>query len=412
MANIEYKESRLDNGLKVITSTNNCSDVVNVDLVMRAGARYESDDESGCAHMLEHMLLKGTTKMPGSTDIYNAIEKRGAFLNALTNIENISIKSQVVTQQNDFILELIADMLFNSLIDPTTLENEKKVVSEEIRRAEQDGDKMVRIKSLEYFFEGHPIAKMIPGSTEGVNEITETKLKNYKKNTFTPSQSALVTTGNIAHEDVVKLAEKYFSNWVNSQKNTVVSSEPSVSKEKQVFFEFPSKQSFVYICYPTRGISDLKEFAALELIAGFVGEGSASLLSKELRSKEGLVYGQTTFNTPYTDAGIFEIKTSTTKPKEVIEIILNGVNNFSESINEETILDIKNKKIAQFKRVNSNPSSEISFLDRFFVLLDRMLTPEEYISMLEEVKLEDIKSVAAKYLTREQALVAVLGPKE
>ncbi len=148
------------------------------------------------------------------------------------------------------------------------------------------------------------------------------------------------------------------------------------------------------------------------MVAGFVGEGNASLLSKELRSKKGLIYSQSTFNTSYIDAGIFEIKTATGKPKEATDIILNILSNFSESLNEETLQDIKNRKINQFERLISNPSSEISFLDRFFVLLNRLLTPNDYVSMLNKVTLEDIKNVAGKYLTKEQALVAVLGPKE
>lgn len=411
MAHIEYKESKLKNGLCVITSTNDCSGVVNIDLVMRAGSRYESTDESGHAHMLEHMLLKGTTDRPGNTDIHDSAEKNGAYLNALTNIENVSIKSQIVTEQKEFMFELIDDVLVNSIIDPVTLENEKKVVIEEIKKAEQDGDRMVRIKALEGFFNGHPIAKMVPGTKDGINEISYSKLKDYKKRTFIPSQSSLITTGNLSHEDVLELFKKYFSNWgEGQQKNDIVAFEPEVPKKKYSFYEFPSKQSFIFICYSNKGISDLKEFAALELIAGLVGEGNASLLSKELRSKEGLIYSQLTLNTSYIDTGIFEIKTTSGKPKEVTDIILNSLDNLSKSLNEEILKDIKNRKIKQFRRVMSNPSSEISFLGRFFVLLNRLLTPDDYATMLNEVTLEDVKNAADKYLTKEYALVAVLGP--
>jgi predicted Zn-dependent peptidase len=412
MANINYEESKLENGLRIITSTNDCSGVVNIDLVVKAGARYESDGESGYAHMLEHMLLKGTAKMPGNTDIYDSVEKNGAFLNALTNVENVSIKSQVVTEQSEFMFELIDDVLINSTIDPVTLENEKKVVIEEIKRADQDGERVLRMKALKGFFGGHPMARIVPGTKDTVNEMSDSKLKDYRERTFIPSQSALITTGNLSHERALELSKKYFSDWNGEQKDNVALFEPEVTKEKYVFYEFPSKQSFIYICYPTKGVSDLKEFAALELVAGFVGEGSASLLSKELRSKEGLVYSQLTLNTSYVDAGIFEIRTATSKPKEATDIIVDIVNGCSKSINEEILQEIKNKKIAQFKRIISNPSSEISFLGRFFVLLNRMLTPAEYISMLSEVTIEDIKNAAEKYLTKEQALVAVLGPKE
>ena len=413
MANVNYKDGQLKNGLRIITSTNDCSDVINIDLVIRAGSRHEAEAESGYAHMLEHMLLKGTINRPGNTDIYETAEKNGAFLNASTNVESVSIKSQIVKKQKEFMFELIDDILINSIIDPTTLENEKGVVIEEIKRAEQDADRMIRIKALESFFSGHPIAKMVPGTEESIKGMSDLKLKDYKKRTFMPSRAALVTTGNLSHEEALELSNKYFLNWsARQEQKDAALFEPEVAREKYVFYEFPSKQSFVYICYLNKGISNLKEFTALELITGFVGEGSASLLHKELRSKEGLIYNQSTFNTAYVDSGVFEIKTATSKPKEVIDITLNILNNFYKSIDEETLQEIKNKKINLFKRSISNPTAEISFLDRFFVLLDRLFKPDDYISMLNEVTLEDVNNVAKKYLTKDRALVAVLGPKE
>ena len=125
----QYKETILANGLRVISNELD-SPISTIDIWIKAGSRYEDKDQLGYAHILEHMLLKGTKTRPTSFDFRVAMDRVGAISNAMTYSEFSRFFVQVASDYQDLMFELLADALLNALVDPTVLENEKKVIIE------------------------------------------------------------------------------------------------------------------------------------------------------------------------------------------------------------------------------------------------------------------------------------------
>ena len=135
-----YKESTLENGLRVFTYEDTSIPVIDIKLVFKAGSRYEESHQKGYAHILEHMLLRGTIKRPSPILISKELDNRGGSRGASTNKEALTITMQAADNYLEDLLELLSDMLLNSLIDSSVLENEKRVIIEEFKKTFDNTD--------------------------------------------------------------------------------------------------------------------------------------------------------------------------------------------------------------------------------------------------------------------------------
>ena len=404
-----YNEINLENGLKVLTAEDASLPTANILLVSRAGSRYEKDDESGYAHILEHMLLKGTAKRPSPMAISKEIDDRGGYKNAATNREFLTINLEIDNIYAENAIELLSDMLFNSLFDLATLENEKKVILEELRKSDDNPASYFSRFSFEKIFGAHPLSHNILGDNKTISEATKEKLIEYKKNFITPDRSAIIIAGNIAHDKAVELARKYFGKWRESgQALTPATIEPNPSKK--YFIQKTANQTFIAFNFHTG--NSLKESMALELIQNFLSFGGSSVLQERIRHREGLVYGISANNMFFTDTGLFSINTSASKPAEVIKSVSDIIAELPKLFSEDKLAEIKTRTIGALNRNIANPKYKIASLMVGFITRSELFTPEKYISEINGVSYGDISEVIKKYLTPDKMIITAMGEKD
>ena len=406
----KYNESVLPNGLKIITSENSNSEIVTLSIWVRAGSRYETQEQLGYAHILEHALFLGTKKYPTSFIAGRAIDSVGALSNANTSPERIRIFIEVTKKHLEKMFELLSDMVLNPVMDSKVLENEKEVILQELYRQKDNYQKYLWKLSYEKFFLGHPLSQDPLGNEISIKSATPDKLFDYHKKFFTPDRAAIVSTGGLTYEKILELAKKYFGYLPKSEKVADNFQEPHF--KKGFFFEkAPSKQTRVIFQYGNSKCN-IEESIALEILINYLSYGDSSVLTQEIRTKRGLAYSVSAGNSLYKDATVFFISAATTKPKEVAEIILNIMRNLDKNFTTEIFDEIKEQTANVLIREIHDQFNELGFLGNSWLLYDKIIFPKEFLEILEKIKYKDVIAAINKYLSEDRLLMATLGEEK
>ena len=410
---IKYKESTLSNGLKVITAENNSIPIVNVEVWTRTGYRYEKPDELGYAHLLEHMLFKGTKRRLTARDLNLEVDRRGGYFNAFTNSESVHYVLEMMSKDAEDMCDILSDILFNSLLKQETLDNEKKIVLQELKQNQENHERYLSRITQKKIFPGHPLSNNILDTEETTENAISKSLRNYLSNHYRPDQSALVMTGDISHKRAIELANKYFGAWQKPSKEFDLSLKQLIKAQDNYYFEKRDiKQTFLSLNYYTFTSDNLQKSAVLSLISNYLTRGMASVLFQELRDKRGLVYGVSSYSDTHKDAGIFVICASTQKPKEVISVIEQTIADIPNILTKEAFEIVKEQSIGIFTRYIVKPSNQSGSLGNDFIYYNRSISPEEWIGYLESAKHEDVIAVAKEYLRPDNSVLVALGPED
>src|SRR3982751_4062136 len=160
----------LDNGLRLITETMPHVRSVTIGVWLMRGSRHESDERSGIAHFVEHMLFKGTHNR-SAEDIAQAIDSIGGQLDAFTAKEYASYYIKVLDEHLPLAIDILSDIVRNPAFSVDDLEREKKVVVEEIKMVEDTPDDLVHELFTQGFWENHALGRPILGTRETVESF-------------------------------------------------------------------------------------------------------------------------------------------------------------------------------------------------------------------------------------------------
>ena len=199
----------LDNGLRLITESMPHGRSVTIGVGRTRGSRDESDERSGIAHFVEHMLFKGTDTR-SAEDIAQSIDSIGGQLDAFTAKEYASYYIKVLDEHLPLAVDLLSDIVLRPAFVPEEIEREKKVILEEIKMVEDTPDDLVHELFTEHFWEGHPLGRPILGSRETVEALTPDALRRYFAGAYVGSNIIISAAGNIDHAQVRDLVERAF----------------------------------------------------------------------------------------------------------------------------------------------------------------------------------------------------------
>src|SRR5215218_1321500 len=199
----------LDNGLRLITETMPHVRSVTIGVWLTRGSRHESDERSGIAHFVEHMLFKGTDTR-SAEDIAQAIDSIGGQLDAFTAKEYAGYYIKVLDEHLPLAVDLLADIVLRPAFAGDEIEREKKVILEEIKMVEDTPDDLVHELFTQYFWEGHPLGRPILGSKETVGALTQAAIREYFTGAYVGSNIIVSAAGNIEHANVRRLIEDAF----------------------------------------------------------------------------------------------------------------------------------------------------------------------------------------------------------
>ncbi|HSD98325.1 MAG TPA: pitrilysin family protein [Patescibacteria group bacterium] len=408
---MQYKRTILPNGLRVIVVPMQSFESVTVLVMVGAGSRYETPKNSGISHFLEHMAFKGTTKRPSSQDIAGLIDGIGGEFNAFTSKETTGYYIKAQSTHTETCLDLLSDMLTNSLLSKEEIEKEKGVIIEEINMYED-----TPMRNLGDVYEGllygnTPMGWDTAGTKEVVRSITKEDFQKYMATLYSPDNMTVIVAGGV-DGNTEELVSKYFGPMgkfatITAQKVVEKQTKPAVLLKKK-------KTEQVHIALGVRTVGlDHPDEDALEVLAGILGGGMSSRLFNEVREKRGLAYYIRTNADNYTDCGTLVTTAGVDKnrTKEAIEVILEELAKIKKpgSVTEGELTKAKEYIKGHFVLDLEDSRSVADYYAHQELLQEKLENPEQTIHNIDSVTLKDIERVAKKYLTQETLNLAVIG---
>jgi predicted Zn-dependent peptidase len=406
-----YQRTVLDNGLRVVSSTMPHTRSVSISLFVGAGSRYESDEDAGVSHYLEHMLFKGTERRPTPQEISEAIEGIGGITNAGTDKELTVYWAKVGDQHFDLTFDVLADCLRNSVFDPNEVEKERQVIIEELAMTEDSPGDIASILIDEVLWPGQPLGRDVGGSKDTVNAISRERMMAYWRQQYSPRNVVVAVAGNVTHERVIEAARQHFGDWEpNPTAQWTAATLNANDRRLRVRYK---KTEQAHICLATPGLpSNHPDRYALDTFNAVFGEGMSSRLFLEIREHLSLAYDVHSYLNHYLDTGAVVIAAGVdpSRADEAIGAIVRELGKARGGL-ETRELDKGREFIKGRLQLRMEDTRAVSaWLGGQELLRNEILTVDEVLAQIDAVTLADIHRVTEPLLDPAHYSLALVGP--
>jgi predicted Zn-dependent peptidase len=380
-------------------------------LCFGTGSRYEATEEQGIAHLVEHMLFKGSARYPTAQSISEAIEGVGGVLNASTDKELTVYWSKVASRHTDLAFDLLSDMVRSPRLDDEELDKEKRVVLEELGLAQDAPGEWVHQLLSETLWPDQPLGREIAGTPETVNSQTPGSIAKYIRRTHGLANAVLTVAGNADPDHVIKLAEHRLGDvgepapaWVSAT-NAPESAQVSIQVR-------PTEQAYLAVGGYALPRNDPDRFA-LRLANAILGDGMSSRLFLEVREHLGLAYDVSSYVVGFHDAGALVVAAGVDPDQshEALDAILREIDRLRQGPVPETELRKVKEYIKGRTWLGLEDSYSVANWYGAQALLSREeLSPDDALGRLEAVTADDVLRVTQRVFSGPWLNLAYIGP--
>lgn len=420
-ANAAIQEFKLDNGLKLIVQEDHRSPVVVSQVWYRAGSLDEVNGKTGVAHVLEHMMFKGTKQVPAG-QFSRMIAAAGGKENAFTSTDYTCYFQQLEKSHLPLAFKLEADRMANLQLTDEEFAKEIKVVMEERRwRTDDKPQSKVNEAFQGALYRAHPYARPVIGFMNDLENMTAEDAREWYRNWYAPNNATLVVVGDVKAEEVYKLAKQHFGKLkpkaLPARKPQV---EPEQLGERRVVVKAPAKLPYLLMGYHVPPLIDPQtdwEPYALEVLAGVLSGNPAARLNQRLvRESQLAIDASAGYDLMARGRqSLFALDATPSEGKTVAELeaaLLQQVENIKTSgVTTEELDRVKAGVIAAdvYKRdsmfYQGMQIGTIETIGFSWKLL------EDYPNKLRAVTPEQVQAVARKYLLKDNLTIATLDPQ-
>lgn len=404
--NVLKKITVLDNGLRVVSDYIPHVETVSLGAWLNIGSRYETLEDNGISHVLEHMAFKGTHKRT-ALDISKAIENVGGYLNAYTSRESTAYYARVLKNDSAIAIDIISDILQNSLFQQGDLEKEKQVILQEIGQTLDTPDDIVFDYFQETCFPAQAIGRSILGPQENVQGFTRDDIDRYMKKYYACNNMVFAAAGNICHDDLVKNIQTCFKDF---KKNGDDVCEKAIYKGGD--FRQNKKLEQVHLLLGFEGVPlGHKNYFDQMILAMILGGGMSSRLFQEIRENRALVYVISAYVSPYKDTGVFGIYAGTGEEqiKELVPAVLLELKKTLTELSQEELDRSKTQLRASLLMGLESTSSRCERIANQILQYGRLIEVEEIEHNIEQTTTQSIQDFLHVML-KTKPTVTALGP--
>ncbi len=408
----DFEKIILKNGLRVILAPLSSVMSTTAIVLCGAGSRYETKQTNGISHFLEHMFFKGTNKRPTASDISHELDSIGADYNAFTGKEATGYHIKSASKHLPMVLDMLADMLWNSKFDPAEIEKERGVIIEELNMYEDTPMRKVAEVYEALMWGNQPLGWEIGGRKENIKSIKHSDFGDLINARYAPNNMVVALAGNFKKREALALVEKHYGH----QKPHDVSGFLPVLEDqrKPAASVFYKKTDQAHLVVGVRGLkmghADRYNAAVLGTI---LGGGMSSRLFINVREKRGLCYYVRADHESYLDTGTMAASAGVDLKRidEAIKVILVEFG----KIAAEKVTERELKKAKEYIKGKVILSWEDSRTVAFAYGSDELLEGEvrslkDYLKRIDEVTAEDIKRLAQFLFANSKLNLAVIGP--
>ncbi|MEN3013265.1 MAG: pitrilysin family protein [Endomicrobiia bacterium] len=396
---LQDRKLKLDNGLTVLLKRYSTLPLVSIQVWVKVGSIYESEEINGISHFLEHMVFKETSKYT-STVISKKIEYYGGIINAGTSKEYTVYYIDIPKEGIKDAIDVLSQLVFYATFPDEEIQKEKNVIIEEIKRLEDQPMNVLYENFNALLFTKTPYKWRIIGRKENIQSFTKNQVKEFYQNFYHPQNMVLSICGDINYEEIEKLIRESFGK-INgfSYTKSIKSDLKEDPKSDIIEIKKHKVQHLYFLCgFLGPNINEFEQYAG-DITSVILGEGVSSRLYKILREEKKLVYE--IHSGFYTQMGpsVFYIL-GICEPQnfeEAIRAIKNVISNLkTEGPTEEELIKAKNILLTRWYLNNENVHSIASTLAwwEMFLSLD---AANSYIENINNVSKEDVKNFLEKY---------------
>jgi predicted Zn-dependent peptidase len=409
---MQYQYYQLSNGIRIIHRQTK-QEVAHCGLMVNTGSRDELLQQNGMAHLIEHMIFKGTRKRK-AYHVLSRLEHVGGELNAFTTKEETCIHASFTKQHYERTLELFADVAFQATYPVHELEKEKDVILDEINSYRDTPSEEIFDEFENLVFDGHPIGRNILGTEDSIKAIKRNDILRFIRLNYSTNRMVLSSVGNIAFDKLVRLAQKYFGD-VPEQKTD---SSRHRFENYQARFEQSERQSYLSHCV----IGNLAFERNNPLKHGMIllnnilgGPGMNSRLYMNIREKFGFTYAIESHYHSYSDTGLFVIYLGT-DPKSVdktIRLVMRELNKLrSSSLGSLQLHRAKQQLIGQLAISFESGQAEMLSIARSHLIFEQVDTMQDVVAKINRLSAAHLLEIANTTFHEDQLSTLIFKGKD
>ncbi len=412
----DAEEFYLDNGLRIIVVENHRAPIVKMMLWYKVGAMDEVAGKSGLAHLLEHLMFRGTTKVPAS--FFNQLMlQNGVDFNAFTSKDFTVYHALADISRLELVLALEADRMKNLQIDDQAFVGEQKIVYQERQqRIENNPQSLFYEEALNILWNNTPYGHPVAGTLAEIEALTKEDARLFYRSFYHPNNAVLVLSGDIDVKTAQILVEKYFGKIKNTKEKPVQL--PVKNKRNgtyQITKELNEVQSTkISLSYIINSVIDDERRAfALSVFSSYFGGSSNSYMKRHLIKPQKVVSAQSSVDIFSRFMGVFNISVLP-KPElsddQNVKMLEDTINEALQGFSLQDLEAEKKKMLSWFVYTKDNPKEAAYIVGQMAALGMSLEKIENYEKLIEDVTLDDVKSSVENMINSAARMIAVVKP--
>ncbi|NEA26418.1 insulinase family protein [Actinomadura bangladeshensis] len=403
----------LPGGLRIITESMPTVRSAAFGIWSAVGSRDEAPADAGASHYLEHVLFKGTRRR-SALEISAAIDAVGGDLNAFTAKEYTCYYARVLDADLPLAVDVVSDMVAESVNRPEDVEAERGVILEEIHMRDDDPGDLIHDEFSTALYGDTPLGRPILGSEDSINALSRDRIHGYYREHYVPSKLVVSVAGNIDHDEVVGLVSRAFAGHLAGGAEPAaprLDGAPAPLDPRSVVIDKDTEQAHIILGGAGVSRTDDRRFA-LGVLNAALGGGMSSRLFQEIREKRGLAYSVYSYTAQYADSGIFGVYAGCqpAKAEEVLSICRDELGKAAEEcLTDEELERGKGQLRGAMVLGLEDTGSRMSRIGKSELVYESLLPVDEVLARIEAVTLDDVRAIARDVLSAPQALT-VIGP--
>ena len=400
----------LPNSLRIVTERLPHLHSVSIGIWIEAGSANETPEKNGVSHFVEHIVFKGTPRRT-AFDIAHSLESLGGQLNAFTGRDSTCYYARILDEHLSIAIDVLSDILSNSLFDEQDIDRERGVILEEIREVQDTPDEFLSDLFARSIWAPHPVGHSILGTEDHVLSFTPRDLLDHLDAYYNTRSVIIVAAGNVDHAKLVEEIARRF-HFSDHEKPALM----ELTDAGTLRVEHTSKDiSQVHLClgaraYPYR---DARRMAILA-IHTVLGSGMSSRLFQNIREKLGLAYSVYSYLDMLDITGLFAAYAATdpSNAEQVVGLICRNLHRImNEPLSSDELDAVKSQFKGSLVLGLESTANRIMRLARQESYLGYAQSIEETIAEIEALEAEEIMRTASMLFSRERLHLTTLGPQ-
>lgn len=409
---MNVRESRLPNGVRVITAALPHVESATLGIWAGVGSRAEAPAEAGISHFIEHLLFKGTRRR-SARQISQTIEGRGGYLNAFTGEEMTCYYARVAFDQMPRAMDVLGDMYLNARFDPADIAKERGVIIEEIMMYRDQPQHVVQEMLGQAMWVEHELGRPIIGSPETLGALTQREILAYRDRMYAPGRTVVALAGRVEHDACVALVERHLGG-LGARPGPAPRPVTARTRQRRAAYATRKiEQTHLALGVRLFGQRDERRYP-LRVLNAVLGENMSSRLFQIIRERHGLAYAVHSGVQLFRDSGALVISAGLDRKRyrRALELAVAELIRLKrEPVPARELNRAKDYVVGQMRLALESTTHQMMWVGENLLSHDRFIPPEDVIARINAVDAEQVRELARQVFDPARISTALVCPE-